>query len=119
REVPIAGKKSGTQVGESSQCVALVKTCTGAPDTSRWRRGRQVVTSNLPYGTAIAKFEADGTYSQTGNGHTGILIGLRSDGSFDIYDQNWGQPSIVRRHTINGTGGGVYDPKAYYEVTAP
>lgn len=119
RSIALTGKAAGTQVGESDQCVALVKALSGAPQTTLWKPGRQVIHSNLPRGTAIAKFEwsgSKGSYSQSGAGHCGILIGLRSTGGFDLWDQNWGQPSVIRRHTISGSGGGVYDPASYYEI---
>lgn len=117
RSVSLTGKSAGARCGESDQCVSLVKAM-GAPQTSLWRRGRKVVGGNLQRGTLIAKFEADLKYSQTGAGHCCVLVGLRSTGGFDCWDMNWGSPSIIKRHAINGTGGGVNDPAAYYEIIA-
>ena len=106
---------SGTQCGESGECVASVKALCGCPKTSSWRKGRQVVTSNLPMGTAIATFDTNSSYS----GHATILIGLRSDGSIDCWSQNWpAGTQCLSRHVITKTGkGGVTDSAAYYEIT--
>ena len=105
---------SGTQCGESGECVASVKALCGCPKTSLWRKGRQVVTSNLPMGTAIATFDTNGNYS----GHATILIGLRSDGSIDCWSQNWpAGTQCLSRHSIAKTGkGSVTDSAAYYEI---
>jgi len=115
REIKLSGKDSGTQAGQDKECTSLMKVCCLAPASSSWKPGRQVAKSNLPRGTAIAIFK-NGVYAL----HAGILAGMRSDGSFDLWDQNWqlgDVPSIIRRHTISGTtGGGISDRNAYYEV---
>lgn len=104
----------GTQVGESGQCVALVKELSGAPQTSLWLRGARVVDSldSLPVGTAIATFNSSRRYD---SGHTAIYLG-RSGSTIFVADQNWGA-QCVRKHEIRYTRTGtVSDAGRYYVI---
>lgn len=109
---------AGTQCGESGECVALPKALCGCPQTSKWKKGRHVTASNLPMGTAIARFGSSGAYLNDGTCHATILIGLRSDGSIDCWSQNWpAGTQCITRHTISKTSSGsVTDAAAYYEI---
>jgi hypothetical protein len=92
----------GRAVG-AGHCVDFVKAAAGVPRTAAWRRGA-VVRGNpgLARGTAIATFEADGTYtSRTGN-HAAIYLGQDETGIW-VYDQWQGQR--VHRRLIRFEGG--------------
>lgn len=109
----------GTQVGNTTQCVAFVQAVSGAPATGSWQRGRQAMTNALPVGTAIALFQGNGLYSQAGAGHCAILLNKNAAGIL-VADQNWvpPYPSMVKVHFIPRTGSGtVGDAAAYYEIS--
>lgn len=105
----------GRKVGDG-HCVAFVRDVTTAPHTSLWRRGDPVRGSGCARGTLIATFEANGTYSQTGRGHTAILLSENSDGLL-VADQWVGQE--VHERVIQfrgGKGNPVNDGDCYYTV---
>jgi hypothetical protein len=63
--------------------VALVQRATGAPLTSNWKAGELVRgNTNLPPGTAIALFDANGKYGNhtDGSSHAAIYMGQDSTG---------------------------------------
>jgi hypothetical protein len=78
----------GKYVGESHECVALVKYLCGAPQTGNWKKGSKVRGLSLPKGTAVATFEGPG---DTYQGHAAIYIGQDSTG-LHVVDQWNGQP---------------------------
>ncbi|HEX2222713.1 MAG TPA: BPSL0067 family protein [Thermoanaerobaculia bacterium] len=94
----------GEVVGDG-HCVAFVKVAAGAPRTSEWRPGARVRGNpRIARGTAIATFEADGTYtSRTGN-HAAIYLGQDEAGLW-VYDQWRGQPVHERRIRFEGGAG--------------
>ncbi len=93
---------AGEVVGDG-HCVTLVKAATGAPRTSEWRRGA-VVRGNpaIARGTAIATFEADGTYTSRSGNHAAIYLDQDVTGIW-VYDQWRGQP--VHKRLIRFEGG--------------
>ena len=93
---------AGEVVGDG-HCVALVKAAAGAPPTSAWRRGA-LVRGNpaIARGTAIATFEADGTYTSRSGNHAAIYLGQDAAGIW-VYDQWRGQPA--HRRLIRFEGG--------------
>lgn len=84
-------------------CVDFVKAAAGVPRTAAWREGAAVRgNQHIPRGTAIATFEADGSYtSETGN-HAAIYLSQDDHGIW-VYDQWRGQP--VHRRLIRFEGG--------------
>ncbi len=72
------------------ECVALVRTASGAPLSSTWRPGAQVQgNTSLRPGTIIATFDKDGHYT----GHTAIYLGQDEHGirvidQWNIRDQH-------------------------------
>eukprot|EP01100_Stratorugosa_tubuloviscum_P015133 TRINITY_DN84_c2_g1_i1.p1 TRINITY_DN84_c2_g1~~TRINITY_DN84_c2_g1_i1.p1 ORF type:complete len:125 (-),score=34.37 TRINITY_DN84_c2_g1_i1:244-618(-) len=103
------GKVYGEQGFTPGQCVAFVKQCSGAPQTSRWRKGVQVKYNNIVSGTAIASFSGfNGTYSGS-KGHAAIFIRKRPEGIV-VYDQWVGHP--VSERTIFYKGDGNYSNDA-------
>lgn len=73
----------------SHECVALVKKLCGAPQTSAWKRGVKVQGNgaSISAGTAIATFNASGSYDSASSGnHAAIYIGQTSQGIV-VYDQ--------------------------------
>ena len=77
-----------TSVG-TGQCVPLVEAASGAPRDASWSKGALVKggTSIAP-GTAIATFDADGTYGNHTNGssHAAIYMGQTEKG-IQVIDQ--------------------------------
>lgn len=102
---------AGEVVGDG-HCVGFVKAAAGAPRTSQWRRGATVRGNPaIMPGTAIATFEADGTYtSRTGN-HAAIYLGQDEAGLW-VYDQWRGQPVHKRRIRFEGGEGSMRGSKS-------
>ena len=93
---------AGEVVGDG-HCVALVQAAAGAPPTSAWRRGALVRGSpGIARGTAIATFEADGTYTSRSGNHAAIYLDQDATGIW-VYDQWRGQP--VHKRLIRFQGG--------------
>lgn len=69
-------------------CVDFVKAAAGVPRTAEWRPGVKVRGNHhrIPPGTAIATFEADGTYTSTTGNHAAVYVGQDDDGIW-VYDQ--------------------------------
>jgi len=105
---------ASTCVGNTCDCVPLVKELTGTQDvhTSRWRPGDSALNPTLPYGTPIATF-IGGRYRSlpTGN-HAAILLGQvpRSreypNGGILVLDQFPNRGSIGIRVIENRNGRG-------------
>jgi hypothetical protein len=92
----------GPGVG-AGHCVDLVKAAAGAPRTAEWRRGAAVRGNpHIRRGTAIATFEADGTYTSEPGNHAAIYLGQDATGIW-VYDQWRGQP--VHKRLIRFEGG--------------
>ncbi len=97
----------GTAIGDG-ECVALVKHCAGAPETSKWKQGASVRGNvAIQSGTAIATFK-DGKYPNQRHGnHAAIYISQDAKG-IQVYDQ-WSGKGVHTR-TIRWSGGGGEDP---------
>jgi hypothetical protein len=92
----------GTVVG-TGYCVAFVQAAAGAPQTIAWRRGARVYGNpHIPRGTAIATFEADGSYTNESGNHAAIYLDQDERGLW-VYDQWQGQP--VHKRLIRFEGG--------------
>jgi hypothetical protein len=92
----------GTVVG-AGHCVDFVKAAAGAPQTAAWRKGPQVRGNpHIPRGTAIATFEADGTYTNASGNHAAIYLYQDHRGIW-VYDQWQGRP--VHKRLIRFEGG--------------
>ena len=87
----------------AGHCVEFVKAAAGVPRTAAWREGAEVRGNpSIARGTAIATFEADGSYtSETGN-HAAIYLHQDHRGIW-VYDQWQGQP--VHQRLIRFEGG--------------
>jgi hypothetical protein len=89
-------------VGEG-HCVHFVQAAARAPRTAEWRPGAKVRGNlDIAPGTAIATFEADGTYTSRSGNHAAIYVGQDEAGLW-VYDQWRGQP--VHHRLIRFTGG--------------
>jgi hypothetical protein len=98
----------GRVVG-AGHCVDFVKTAARAPRTAAWRRGA-VVRGNphIARGTAIATFEADGTYTNESGNHSAIYL-YQDERGIWVYDQWRGQPvhkRLIRFQSGRGSGAG-------------
>jgi hypothetical protein len=84
-----------------TQCAALVQQVTGAPGTSLWRPGKRVkdaLPGEIPVGTAIATFDADGKYPTTDPPGRHAAIYLAHDkNSIVVIDQWDGQDTPAAR----------------------
>jgi hypothetical protein len=96
-------KYSGLVVG-SGHCVDFVRAASGAPHTSRWRRGAPALEGEHEVGTVIATFDKAGRYANAvdGSSHAAILLSV-DGGRLVVVDQWQGQP--VHTRTIRPKGG--------------
>ena len=110
------------RVVANGQCVKFVQAAPPQRSNRRMAAGRAGARNkeSIPPGTAIATFEADGTYtSKTGN-HAAIYISQDETG-IRVYDQWLGQPvheRVIRFKGGRGAGSGnkSNDGKAYRVV---
>lgn len=94
-------KHAGKIIGDG-QCVAFVRSCSGAPPSSQWREGSRVRGAGLSSGTAIATF-VNGKYPDENTGqHAAIYIKQDTMG-IEVWDQWVGQP--VHKRVIQFKGG--------------
>src|SRR5262245_51775454 len=78
-----------------TQCAIFVQNVTGAPETSLWSPGKKVKdakTGEIPVGTAIATFDADGKYPTTDppGRHAALYISHDANG-IQVIDQYVGK----------------------------
>lgn len=88
----------------TGQCVALVEAaCPAMPHTAGWRKGQQVKGNSIPWGTAIATFDPDGTYANhtDGRSHAAIFL-TKDDKGLYVLDQWLGQPVHLRQIMFRG-----------------
>jgi len=91
------------RVVADGHCVKFVQAAAAAPRTTEWRPGALVRgNKSIPPGTAIATFEADGTYTSKRGNHAAIYISQDETG-IRVYDQWQGQP--VHERVIKFKGG--------------
>ncbi|MDI1476198.1 BPSL0067 family protein [Polyangium sp. y55x31] len=90
----------GRHYGESEQCVALVKYACGAPHTSAWKKGAQVIgNAAITAGTAIAcGWEGDRYMSRARGNHAAIYLGQFGN-QIEVVDQWSGTPAGRRYKT--------------------
>jgi hypothetical protein len=111
-------RHAGKPIG-SGHCVAFIQHTTSVGHTSTWRRGERVRDAdNVPTGTAIATFDANGRYENdtTGRSHAAILIARQDDGLL-VWDQWLNQP--VQQRVIRyrgGQGSAVNDGDKFYII---
>jgi len=84
-----------------THCAAFVQQVTGAPATSLWRPGKKVKDAKpgeIPLGTAIATFDADGKYPTTDppGRHAAIYLAHDQNGIV-VIDQWDGQDTPASR----------------------
>jgi hypothetical protein len=92
----------GRVVG-AGHCVDFVKAVAGVPQTATWRKGARVRGNpHIERGTAIATFEADGTYTNQSGNHAAIYLYQDHRGIW-VYDQWRGRP--VHKRLIRFEGG--------------
>src|SRR5437762_1385951 len=85
------------------QCVAYVKTASGAPQTASWKEGAKVKGAAIATGTAIATFQGGKYANDTGgNSHAAIYVSQDING-LTVWDQWVGQP--VHQRVIRFQGG--------------
>ncbi len=90
------------QVIGDGHCVSLIKHCTQAPVTSRWRPGDSVIGSKVLPGTVIATFK-NGRYPNVTGHHAAIFI-EQDDRGIWVWDQWLGKPvhkRLIRKRPIN------------------
>ena len=91
----------GNVVG-TGHCVPFVQEASGAPLTSRWKRGKPVKGElRLAKGTAIARFDADGSYTNRtdGTAHAAIYVS-QSKWGINVWDQWKYRSQPVHQRTI-------------------
>jgi hypothetical protein len=114
-------------VVESGHCLRHVQVVAGVTHSSTLRRGAKVKDADVPRGTVIGTFGADGKYANAtdGSSHIAIFLYQLTDGLRVIDQWQNRKPPGVGERTImfkGGAGKPVDDGDAYYvvetEVTA-
>ncbi len=99
-----------------AQCVDFTKMITNNyATTPNWKKGSNVMTSDLGIGTAIATFNSSAKYS----GHTCIFAGFDTVNGvkgFWIWNQNYSQTNKVTKDFIRNNGSGVNDADNYFII---
>jgi hypothetical protein len=105
---------SGPDAG-SKQCAVAVKALAGAPETIRWRRGRQVKgDTTIRSGTAIATFPTVNGKHFNYKGHAAIYVSQTAFGIY-VYDQ-WSTKPFGKRLIKFKCGGYVGDDGDAFHV---
>jgi hypothetical protein len=109
----------GRHVGESTECVALVKALwPNLGSTSGWQRGLKVKGATLTPGTPIATFAQDGKYqNKSGLSHAAIFCRF-VPGGIEVFDQC--NAKTVTKRVIKYKNGAeskpVNDADKYYVI---
>ena len=110
----------GSYVGESQQCVALVKALfSNLGATPNWTRGTKVKGNDaLKTGTPIATFGTNGNYlSEMGGSSHAAIFRRFVDGGIEVYDQSVGKPVWMRVIGYkNGQGKPSNDGDQFYII---
>ena len=102
---------AGRVIG-AGHCVDFVKAAAGAPVTVAWQGGAPVRNNpQIAPGTAIATFEADGSYTDESGNHAAIYLSQDDHGIW-VYDQWQGQPVHKRLIRFEGGSGGKRGSKS-------
>jgi hypothetical protein len=100
------------QVIGAGHCVDFVKAAAAVPRTAAWQEGAPVRGNpQIARGTAIATFEADGSYISESGNHAAIYLSQDERGIW-VYDQWWGQPVQKRLIRFEGGSGGKWGSKS-------
>lgn len=104
--------ENGIFVGESHECVAVVKYFAKAPQTIIWKKGARVKgNTTIQPGTAIATFDKNGKYY----GHAAIYINQTTIG-INVYDQWNNRPLNNRMIKFIGMGYVSNDGDQFYVI---
>lgn len=104
---------------DNGHCMRHVQVVAGVPHSSMLRRGAKVRDAeDVPRGTVIGTFDANGRYANAtdGSSHVAILLARRADGLL-VVDQYIGKPvgeRLIRYR--GGEGSAVNDGDAYHVV---
>ena len=87
----------------AGHCVDFVQAAADVPPTFAWQEGATVQGNpHVARGTAIATFEADGSYTSESGNHAAIYL-YQDDRGIWVFDQWQGQP--VHKRLIRFEGG--------------
>ena len=96
----------------AGHCVDFVKAAAGVPRTAAWQEGAAVSGNpQIARGTAIATFEADGSYTSESGNHAAIYL-YQDDRGIWVYDQWRGQPVHKRLIRFEGGSGSKWGSKS-------
>ncbi|MGE9656940.1 BPSL0067 family protein [Snodgrassella alvi] len=105
-------KKDGKWVGESRECVAVVKYFTKVGQTTNWKKGARVKeNTRIQPGTAIATFNSNGKYY----GHAAIYVSQTAI-AITVYDQWNDTPLHTRQIKFKGHGYVSNDGDQFYVI---
>jgi hypothetical protein len=100
------------RVVDAGHCVDFVQAAAGAPLTAAWQEGAEVRGNlDIARGTAIATFQADGTYANESGNHAAIYL-YQDDRGIWVYDQWRGQPVAKRLIRFEGGSGSSWGSKS-------
>lgn len=101
-ENEVFGKSKFVNTKGNAECVEFVKQAAGAPQTTLWKKGVNVMDSRIgaiARGTAIATFDENGKYPVDGFGkHAAIYLGHTANG-IRVLDQ-WNKQGEVMERII-------------------
>jgi hypothetical protein len=105
--VPFVASDPYARLGEvidTGHCMRHVQVVAGVTHSSTLRRGERVRGANVPRGTVVGTFDAEGRYANAtdGSSHVAILLEETADG-LRVVDQWRGQP--VHERLIRFKGG--------------
>jgi hypothetical protein len=104
------------------QCVAFVRTASGAPQHSEWKRGELVKSSNtIIQGMLIATFDPNGKYGSRKDGTCHAAIFIRKSVTGIVVLDQWitngrRQPVHERIISFSGIGRKINNGNEYYVV---
>jgi hypothetical protein len=99
-EKDVFGKGKFANAKGNTECVEFVRQGTGAPETSKWKKG--LVVKGAPVGsifrgTAIATFDDFGTYPTDNLGKHAAVYLLHTDTYIQVLDQWNSQGEVLQR----------------------
>jgi hypothetical protein len=110
----------GTVV-DTGHCMRHVQVVAGVTHSSTLRRGARVRDADVPPGTVIGTFDANGRYANAtdGSSHIAILLSKQPNGLL-VVDQWVGQPVHERLIQYRGgQGNAVNDGDQFYIAEGP
>lgn len=121
-EQDVLGKGKVTNAKGHTECVVFVQQAAGAPVTARWERGLKVSEAGpdeIPRGTAIATFDANGKYPTDKLGKHAAIYLTHDETAIRVLDQWDDQGEVLPRPIWFGRPAGTprqNDANTFYVI---